>query len=81
MTDEVLGGGAGGRIRRGLSKTEMWRKTGHLGWVGLEGPRRPTLELTGTLSHRSGELARQWGDAGIRERWEGQAAAWEKGAE
>ena len=35
----------------------------------------------GTRSHRFGDLAWQWGDAGIRERREGLVAAWKRRAE
>lgn len=48
-----------------------------LGVVGRMGGR----PHAGTRSHRFGELAWQWGDAGIMERWEGLLAAWKRRAE
>lgn len=47
----------------------MWKRQGHLGWVGLrEWTRSPgelMLGFTGTLSHQFGGLAQHWEEAGI----------------
>lgn len=81
------GWGVGGGVRRVPREVETWRRQGQGIWAGwgweneLQGPRGPTLGLTGTRSHRFGKLAGQWGDAGIRERWEGLVAAWDGEAE
>lgn len=71
----MLGGDVWGGVRRSQVRQRCGGSQGvwaGWGWEnGLEGPRGPTLELTGTPSHRFGKLAWQWGDASIRERREG----------